>query len=168
MPSDEPIRLVPPDPSWATRFELERAALQGAIGEWVCGGIHHVGSTAVPGLEAKPIIDILAGVGDLETARASFEPLADLGYLYSPYLTGEMHWFCKPDPSHRTHHLHLVPVGSRRYKEELAFRDCLRADPTLADEYANLKRNLAARFTHNREGYTDAKSEFIRMALDGE
>jgi GrpB-like predicted nucleotidyltransferase (UPF0157 family) len=143
-------------------------ALEDAIGDWLVGGIHHIGSTAVPGLEAKPIIDILAGMRDLETARACFEPLADLDYLYALYRSEEMHWFCKPHPSRRTHHLHLVPVGSRRYEEELAFRDRLRDDPTLAAEYADLKRSLASRFRDDREGYTDAKAEFIRRALGDE
>jgi GrpB-like predicted nucleotidyltransferase (UPF0157 family) len=134
----------------------------------VVGDIHHVGSTAVPGLAAKPIIDILVGVEDLESSRACFDSLAVLGYLYAPYRSEEMHWFCKPDPRHRTHHLHLVPVGSRRYEEELEFRDRLQANSTIADEYAALKRDLAARFTQDREGYTDAKSEFIRRALGDE
>jgi GrpB-like predicted nucleotidyltransferase (UPF0157 family) len=75
---------MPSDPAWPGRFELERAALEEVIGEWLEGDIHHVGSTAVPGLEAKPVIDILAGVGDLESARACFAPLASLGYLYAP------------------------------------------------------------------------------------
>jgi GrpB-like predicted nucleotidyltransferase (UPF0157 family) len=67
----------------------------------------------VAGLEAKPIIDILVGVRELDTAEACFGPLAGLGYLYAPYLPEEMHWFCKPDPAHRTHHLHLVPSVRR-------------------------------------------------------
>jgi GrpB-like predicted nucleotidyltransferase (UPF0157 family)/ribosomal protein S18 acetylase RimI-like enzyme len=163
--SDEPIRLAPPDPDWPLRFEQERAALDGAIGEWVCGGIHHVGSTAVPGLEAKPIIDILAGVRDLKTARACFDPLADLDYLYAPYLPEEMHWFCKPDPARRTHHLHLVPADSQRYRDELAFRDRLRADPQIASGYAALKRELAERHRDDREGYTEAKGAFVRATL---
>ncbi len=165
---DEPIRLSAYDPGWPARFEEERVALEDAIGDRLVGGIHHVGSTAVPGLEAKPVIDILAGVRDLEGSRAYFEPLAQLGYMYAPYLTEEMHWFCKPHPSRRTHHLHLVPVDSRRYADELAFRDRLREDPTLTAEYADLKRSLASRFRDDREGYTDAKSEFIRRALGGE
>ncbi len=165
MPLDEPIRLAPPDPNWPARFELERAALQEAIGEWIDSGIHHVGSTAVPGLEAKPIIDILVGVRDLETAHACFEPLAGLGYLYAPYLPEEMHWFCKPHPARRTHHLHLVPTGSSRYRDELSFRDRLRADPRLAMDYAALKRQLAARHCDDREAYTEAKSAFVRAAL---
>lgn len=163
---DESVRLVTYDPRWPVRFEEERAALSEAIGEWVTGGIHHVGSTVVPGLEAKPVIDILVGVEDLETSRACFEPLAELGYLYAPYLADEMHWFCKPDPSRRTHHLHLVPRASVRFRDELAFRDRLRSDPELAEQYAKLKRELAGRFEHDREAYTDAKADFIRQALD--
>lgn len=139
--------------------------LSDAIGEWIGGGIHHVGSTAVPGLEAKPIIDILAGVSSLDESRACFEPLARIGYVYAPYLPDEMHWFCKPHPSRRTHHLHLVPVDSKRYREELAFRDRLRDDPKIAAEYIALKQGLATRFVHDREAYTDAKSNFVHRVL---
>lgn len=161
-PIDEPIQIVAYDPAWPSRFEEEKVALEAAIGAWVTGGIHHVGSTAVPGLEAKPIIDILVGVRNLEESRACFEPLAELDYLYAPYLTEAMHWFCKPDPARRTHHLHLIPTGSERYREELVFRDRLRADPAAAEEYASLKHALADKFENDREAYTDAKAEFIR------
>lgn len=162
---DEPIRLVPYNPAWPRRFSAERVALEKAIGS--CdGGIHHVGSTAVPGLDAKPIIDILVGVEELEASRACFGPLAALGYLYAPYRSEEMHWFCKPHPSRRTHHLHLVPTGSERFRGELAFRDRLRASPQVADEYAALKRNLAERFRNDREAYTAAKTEFISRVLE--
>lgn len=162
---DEPIRLAAPDPDWPAEFELERKALEEAIGAWIDGGVHHVGSTAVAGLVAKPIIDILVGVRELDAARVCFEPLADLGYLYAPYLPEEMHWFCKPDPRKRTHHLHLVPVGSPRYRGELAFRDLLRADFRLAADYAALKATLARRHRDDRDAYTEAKGAFIRAAL---
>jgi GrpB-like predicted nucleotidyltransferase (UPF0157 family) len=165
MAGDEPIRLVPYDPSWPQRFEVERAVLEGATGEWIVGGIHHVGSTAVPGMEAKPIIDILVGVSDLESSQACFGPLAQLDYLYAPYLSEQMHWFCKPDPAHRTHHLHLVPVDSQRYRDELTFRDQLRADAALADRYSALKRKLALAHPRDREAYTDGKSTFISRCL---
>jgi GrpB-like predicted nucleotidyltransferase (UPF0157 family) len=165
---DEPVRIAVCDPRWPERFERERAALERAIGEWAVGGIHHVGSTAVPGLDAKPIIDILVGVESLRAGRACFDPLATLDYLHAPYRPEEMHWFCKPHPSRRTHHLHLVPAGTRRYEDELAFRDCLRSDPGTADEYAALKRRLAARFPADREAYTEAKAGFIRAALERE
>ena len=163
--ADEPIQLSPYDANWPARFEAERALLDVAIGAWVTGGFHHVGSTAVPGLEAKPIVDILVGVEGLEAARPCFEPLSDLGYLYAPYRSAEMHWFCKPHPSRRTHHLHVVPTASPRYADELAFRNRLRVDPDLARDYVALKRDLAARFPDDREAYTDGKVAFIQGAL---
>ncbi len=162
---DQPIRLVPYDPSWPDRFVEEQVALDAAIGSWATGGIHHVGSTAVPGLAAKPIVDILVGVDSLEASRACFDRLADLAYLYAPYLAGEMHWFCKSHPARRTHHLHLVPTDSQRFRDELAFRDRLRESPQAAEEYAALKHDLADRFADDREAYTDAKAAFIRRAL---
>jgi GrpB-like predicted nucleotidyltransferase (UPF0157 family) len=76
-----------------------------------------------------------------------------------------MHWFCKPHSSRRTHHLHLVPVGSDRYRDELAFRDYLRSHPQSAAEYAALKRELAIRFAQDREAYTEAKSDFVHATL---
>jgi GrpB-like predicted nucleotidyltransferase (UPF0157 family) len=166
MWEDEPVRLVPYDRAWPVRFEEERAALLGVIGDWVVGGVHHVGSTSVPGLESKPIIDILAGVQDLDKSRAAFERLAALGYLYAPYRAREMHWFCKPDPSRRTHHLHLVPTDSSRFRDELAFRDYLRSHREVAKEYAELKRALANEFERDRDAYTSAKTDFIRSAVD--
>jgi GrpB-like predicted nucleotidyltransferase (UPF0157 family) len=139
--------------------------LQEAIGRWASGGIHHVGSTAVPGLAAKPVIDILVGVVDLETARACFEPLARLQYLYAPYLAAEMHWFCKPDAARRTHHLHLAPTDSRTFRDEIAFRDYLRSHRQVGADYEALKRSLAARFEHDRHAYTEAKTEFVAGVL---
>ncbi len=162
---DEVVRIAPYDPSWTAEFESELALLEQSIGAWATGGIHHVGSTAVPGLAAKPVIDILVGVRDLASSRDSFEELAKIGYRYVPYRTEEMHWFCKPNASHRTHHLHLVPTGSSRYRAELVFRDALRSQPDLAVDYANLKRSLAAEYEHDREGYTREKADFIRKAL---
>ena len=119
----------------------------------------------MPGLDAKPVIDILVGVRDLETSQACFDRLAALRYQYAPYRADEMHWFCKPSPLRRTHHLHLVPAGSRRHREELAFRDYLRAHRDVAEEYASLKRELAKRFEHDREAYTAAKAAFVRTIL---
>lgn len=161
MAREQAIRIVPYDSSWPRQFEHERAALLAAIGEWAVGGIHHVGSTAVPGLEAKPTIDILLGVRDLQTSRACFARLAALEYRYAPYRPQEMHWFCKPDPARRTHHLHLVPSDSSRFREELAFRDYLRCHSDIAREYAALKRCLAKQFEHDREAYTAAKADFV-------
>ena len=76
-----------------------------------------------------------------------------------------MHWFCKPHPSRRTHHLHLVPTNSNRFRDELAFRDRLRSSRAIAEEYAALKRELAERFADDREAYIDGKASFIRLIL---
>jgi GrpB-like predicted nucleotidyltransferase (UPF0157 family) len=163
----EPIKIVTYDPEWPAQFEEERSALADVIGDFATGGIHHIGSTAVPHLDAKPIIDILIGVESLDASRPTFDPLAQLGYVYAPYLTDEMHWFCKPHPSRRTHHLHLTPISGQRYRDELEFRDRLRANPDLAQRYADLKRSLARRFEHDREDYTQAKTTFIIEVLAG-
>ena len=94
-----PVRIAAYDPGWDAQFEAERAGLQECIGPWIIGGIHHVGSTSVPGLPAKPIIDIMAGVESLDRSRPCIEKVASLNYLHALYLGDEMHWFCKPHPA---------------------------------------------------------------------
>lgn len=158
---NEPVRLVPHDPSWVPRFRQEADLLQATIGKWITGGIHHIGSTAVAGLHAKPIIDIAVGVESLEASRPCIDLLGDIEYLYSPYRGEVMHWFCKPDPARRTHHLHLIPTGSPRLEDEIVFRDYLRTHPARAAEYGDLKRRLAIEHTEDREAYTAAKAAFI-------
>jgi GrpB-like predicted nucleotidyltransferase (UPF0157 family) len=161
----QPIEIVDYDPSWPGLFEAEAAQLAEALGDRVVGGIHHVGSTAVPELGAKPIIDILAGVRGLAEARECIPLVQPLRYSYAPYRDDEMAWFCKPDPDARTHHLHLVPVDSTRFRAELAFRDRLRSDGATAREYEALKRKLAARHGGDREAYTEAKTAFIAARI---
>ncbi len=162
---DAPIRLVDHDPRWARLFEGEKLALEAALAPWLTGPIEHIGSTAVPGLAAKPIIDIMAAVGSLEESRGATVTLRDLGYHYAPYHPDVMHWFCKPDPLLRTHHLHLVPHGSPLWKARLAFRDRLRSEPRIAAEYLELKRRLAMLHENDREAYTDAKSGFVNRVI---
>lgn len=158
---DEPVRLVPHDPSWAARFAAEAELLHATIGTYITGGIHHVGSTAVGGLDAKPIIDSAVGVESLEASRPCIELLSAIDYLYAPYRAEVMHWLCKPDPAKRTHHLHLIPTGSPRLADEIAFRDYLRAHPAKAAEYGDLKHRLAAEHRADREAYTRAKTDFV-------
>lgn len=158
---NEAIRVVPYDAAWPSRFEVEAIAIQATIGDWITGGIHHVGSTAVPGLDAKPVIDIAVGVESLRGSRPCIDLLRELHYAYSPYRGEVMHWFCKPSPARRTHHLHLMPTGSRRFRDELVFRDYLRAHPDRAGEYADLKRALADAHTYDRDAYTRAKADHV-------
>jgi len=165
MARDQPIRIVPYDASWPARFEDEKRVLLAVVGDVAVGGVHHVGSTSVPGLAAKPTIDILVGVASLHAARPYFADLADLEYNYAPYRPSEMHWFCKPSPAVRTFHLHLVAHDSERYVQELEFRDILCGNPEAAGRYEALKLRLADTFGHDREGYTDAKASFIANVL---
>lgn len=164
--TDAAIELAPYDPRWPARFDEERVLLQRVLQAWLTGPIEHVGSTAVPGLVAKPIIDVMVPVATLAASRDAIPAAMTAGYVHHPYRADVMHWFCKPSPAHRTHHLHMVPIHSDVWKERLAFRDALRRDPAVAMAYAQLKAELADRFRHDREGYTEAKSSFIRSVLD--
>jgi GrpB-like predicted nucleotidyltransferase (UPF0157 family) len=168
MAMDRPavIEVVDYDPAWAERFATERDVLLPTLRVWLAGEIEHVGSTAVAGLCAKPVIDILVPVHDLAASRPAIDPLERRhGYLYSPYRSDEMHWLCKPTPELRTHHVHMIPVTSRLYRERLAFRDALRADSALCRRYGDLKRQLARQHGHDREAYTEAKAPFIANVL---
>ena len=160
MVVDQPIRLVAYDPSWPERAAAEAALLEDALGPWLADAVEHVGSTAVPGLEAKPTIDLMAPVHDLGAAREAFGPLGELGYEHAPHRP-HLHWFCKPSPAVREFHLVLVEPAHPEWRARLCFRDRLRADHAAATDYAALKRDLARRFPDDREAYTDAKAEFV-------
>jgi GrpB-like predicted nucleotidyltransferase (UPF0157 family) len=159
--TEAPVVIVSYDPSWPIQFEAEREILQQALSAWLVGPIAHIGSTAVPGLAAKPVIDIMAGVRTLADSRPAIAAAGKLGYSYAPYRPDEEHWFCKPSPLVRTHHLHLMPLGSSLWRQSLAFRDYLRAHPDTAAEYEALKRRLAEEHRLDREAYTQAKGPFI-------
>jgi GrpB-like predicted nucleotidyltransferase (UPF0157 family) len=163
--TDAPIEILPYDPRWPAAFEAERLRLQGLLAPWLRGAIEHIGSTAVPGLVAKPVIDIMAPVLSLENARPAIAVLGASGYCHAEYQADAMHWFCKPSPELRTHHLHLVPMGSALWRERIAFREALRITPALAAEYAQLKLRLATEFRNDRDGYTEAKTPFVKRIL---
>lgn len=162
---EAPVEVVAYDPAWPAAFERERRLVADALADWLAGPPAHIGSTAVPGLAAKPIIDIMAPVRSLADARPAIAAARRMGYVYFPYKPDLMHWFCKPSPELRTHHLHLVPLASPLWQERLAFRDALRADARLRAEYEALKLRLARRHRHDREAYTEAKSPFVARVL---
>ena len=164
-PEDPPVKVVPYSENWPAMFVAEAALLRAALSPWLVAEIEHVGSTAVVGLRAKPIIDIMAPVQELEASRPAIEAAQSVGYCYYPYKPDQMHWFCKPTPAARTHHLHLIPWKSRLWQERLAFREALRMNPALAQEYGSLKARLAAQYPHDREAYTEAKAPFIASVV---
>ncbi|HST24388.1 MAG TPA: GrpB family protein [Gaiellaceae bacterium] len=135
-------RPLPYDPRWPVLFEEEAAVLRETLAPWVVGDVHHVGSTSIRGMAAKPVIDMIAGVRDLEGARDAFEPLGRLGYGRVEHRK-DAHAFHKPPDAptqwEHTHHLHLTVPGSDLWRERLAFRDALRGDPCLVREYTEWK-----------------------------
>jgi GrpB-like predicted nucleotidyltransferase (UPF0157 family) len=167
------IALVEYDPRWPSLFAQEAARIRAALGEGLVVAIEHFGSTSVPGLSAKPIIDLLVGVRSVAEAREKAVPaLEALGYAF---------WYDNPNPDHlffvrglppngpRTHHIHMVEPGTLRdpknetflFWDRLLFRDYLRAHPAEARRYEAVKRDLAARFPDDREAYTDGKTEYV-------
>jgi GrpB-like predicted nucleotidyltransferase (UPF0157 family) len=158
--------VEPYDPAWPRRFAAERQVLEGVLDPWLDGEIEHIGSTAVTGLAAKPVIDMIAPVRKLEAARDAFDPLATLGYGYREHRP-EAYAFGKPAGApwwEATHGLHLTERGSDIWRERLAFRDALRADPELAAEYQAWKEQHAN--TVGAEGPYDArKFDFVARVL---
>jgi GrpB-like predicted nucleotidyltransferase (UPF0157 family) len=157
--SSEFIEIVDHDPSWAALFEEERARLAAAF-DGRAAGIEHIGSTSVPGLCAKPIVDILVGLRELSLSSAEIEAMQRLGYEYLGEfgLPGRL-YFRKGEP--RTHHVHVVTYGGDHWERHIAFRDTLRSNPEERRRYDELKRRLAAE-GHPREAYTEMKTPFIR------
>ena len=159
--SDGPIEIVEYDPSWPNSYIAERERLAPLLHGV---RIHHIGSTAVPGLAGKAVIDMIALVDALDADVAAVMQRA--GYqLPARFNVNLVHrrFLCYPTATHRTHHLHLV--DEREDMDRcLRFRDSLRANGTLAADYVALKRALAVRFREDREGYTKAKSKFINDA----
>jgi GrpB-like predicted nucleotidyltransferase (UPF0157 family) len=148
-------------------FEAERARLVVTVGDWVAG-VEHIGSTAVPGLAAKPVIDILMGVRALADADSNcIEPICGLAYEYVPQFETVMpfrRYFRRlEDPTTHSHHIHLVEKRSEFWERHLLFRDYLRAHPEQAQDYEQLKRRLAPQFSDVND-YAEAKTEFIRAA----
>lgn len=157
------VRLEPPTPRWAALFAEEAGRIGAALAAYEVA-VEHCGSTAVPGLVAKPILDILVGVPAPLDVPGLVRALAPLGYTHAPHAGVPGHEvFGKGTP--RTHLLHVVPHGGPEWRRMLGFRDALRTDPAVAADYAALKRALAARFAADRPAYTAGKAEFILRVL---
>ena len=159
-----PVIVVDYDPQWPGVFAHLRAPIAAALGD-VAQAIEHVGSTAVPGLAAKPIIDIdvlLADAGRLPEVVAR---LAALGYAHEGDLGVAGREAFKHAPQLAVHHLYVCVPGCAEYRRHIAFRDYLRRHPAEADAYGALKRRLAAQYRNDRAGYGTAKDAFVRGIL---
>ncbi|WP_035578762.1 MULTISPECIES: GrpB family protein [unclassified Halomonas] len=163
----EEVALFAYDTTWPALFEKERDRLLGLFPDEFLA-VEHIGSTAVHGLSAKPIIDILAGVDSISRADELLEPLCRAQYAtsmeYNASLVGRR-WLMRWADGRRTHHLHLMVHGSEEWHRRLAFRNSLRVDTELAQRYEKKKRLWVAEFASDREAYTAAKGDFIKEAL---
>jgi GrpB-like predicted nucleotidyltransferase (UPF0157 family) len=159
--------LVDYDPSWPLAFEEERRRIESAVGDFV-RGIEHYGSTAVNGLKAKPIIDILVGVAPLEDWRRCKLPLEQLGYDYAENagVQGQHIFGRGRDKSERTHLVHVVEFGGQSWRLNLAFRDALTTNPSLRADYQRMKEHAVAVAPEGRAKYNELKHSFIeRMSV---
>jgi GrpB-like predicted nucleotidyltransferase (UPF0157 family) len=163
--------IVPYDTAWPARFAAEAARIGGAMAGAALR-IEHVGSTSVPGLAAKPVIDIQVSVASLERLDVHAVPLARLDYSHVPFGAVDLVYpfFQKPATWPSTHHVHLCVAGSEHERRHLTFRDHLRVYPEIAAEYVEIKLRLAAEHrgatAESRERYSLAKTEFVRSMLE--
>lgn len=156
------IQLAPHSPDWAARFERERDRLRHVLGDTAVA-IDHFGSTSVAGLSAKPIVDILVARAPTARFDAWAAALRPLGYVHAREDStdqSEGQWFFRDEP--RTVHVHVYEAETRAHRRHLAFRDALRANPRLREEYEALKRALAQREWSDVQAYADAKTDFVR------
>lgn len=153
------VEIADYDPAWATMFTMLGGRLRDALGE-VAVRIDHIGSTSVPGLAAKPVLDIQISVASLERVAPFKDPLERLGYVYRADNTERTKRYFREAPGERRTHIHVRRAGSFAEQFPLLFRDYLRTHIDDAVEYEALKRRLAEQFAHDRHAYTEAKGSF--------
>ena len=157
------VEVVPHDRQWKQMFEVESQRVIEVLGENVVA-IHHIGSTAIANIYAKPIIDLLVAVKDIAKIDRYNAPMESLGYeAMGEFGIRDRRFFRKHNSEGiRTYHIHIFDVGSEQVNRHLAFRDYLIAHPEIAQQYSELKRKLAREFPHDIEGYMDGKDGFIK------
>jgi GrpB-like predicted nucleotidyltransferase (UPF0157 family) len=161
------VLLSPYSPLWPAIFDVEARSLAPLLDG--AARIEHIGSTAVPGLGGKPIIDVLVGAPDLAFIEARIPRLVDHGYRYVAEFERaipQRRYFTRTDGHPGHFHLHAVALDSAFFRSHIAFRDALRADTALAADYWKLKQRLAARFPDDRAAYVDGKAAFIHEVLE--
>jgi len=160
----EEVSLTPYDPEWPNLYENEAAFLRSKLPQSIVSRIEHFGSTAVPGLAAKPVIDVLVQVSSLAETREQVVPILEAegyDYFWRTDVSPAYAWFIKRDSGRkRTHHIHMVEADSKLW-ERLYFRDYLREFPEEARRYAELKQSLAEKHPHDRLAYTEGKTEYV-------
>ena len=160
------VKLFEYQKGWVSLYKAEHQQLKSALNDFV-SDIQHIGSTSVPGLCAKPIIDILIGVKTLENYVEYIDILKRIGYEFRECASEpDRKFFLKRNNDIRTHHLHIVEIDTEEWNKHIIFRDYLIDHKDTSGEYACLKYELARKFTEDRDNYTAAKSKFINMIVD--
>jgi GrpB-like predicted nucleotidyltransferase (UPF0157 family) len=167
---NQTLQIVAYDPAWPAEFAAEGDRIESALGQ-LAVRIEHVGSTSVPGLAAKPVIDIQISVRRVQPMGPYAAPLSGLGYFHLPHADDVFApFFYRPRNWPHSHHIHVVEAGGEEEGRVLFFRDTLRAHASVAREYEKLKRRLTPHFAANdfssRQGYADAKGDFIAGVLE--
>ncbi|WP_416145532.1 GrpB family protein [Planococcus koreensis] len=164
----ESIEIANPDPRWLEMGKQEEQQLYDLLSAFGVGQVIHIGSTSVPNLPAKPIIDLMANVDSFERVTDISVLLSSYDWHYVPPHLDNKDWrrfFVKVKNDKRVAHLHVMLKGEQRWEQQILFRDKLRDDPQLVFEYARLKSNLAQEFNLDREAYTKAKTKFVNLVL---
>lgn len=157
------VEVVPHDPRWRDSFQAEATQIAAALGAHVVA-IHHIGSTAIPGIHAKPVIDLLVEVDDIEAIDTRSSAMESIGYqVMGEFGIPGRRYFRKDDPhGNRTHQVHAFQAGSGEVERHLGFRDYMIAHPADAQRYGALKRTLAEQYPWHMDGYVDGKDGFIK------
>ena len=164
--NNNPVVIVDYDPQWPTFYRKEKELICRALGHRI-SAIEHIGSTAVPILGGKNIIDMMAGVSHIDEANECLSPLKSIGYVdVTPQPDNAEWYYCLGKGHHSAgYHLHLVKSNSEHWKRHIVSRDFLRKTPKIAQEYYNLKEELATKYATDRIGYTEAKSKFVESVM---
>ena len=161
------MRVVPYDPSWIDLYMTEAALLTPTLGENFME-IHHIGSTAIPNMASKPVIDIMIVVKDINLVDSKNDAMASLDYVARGECGIPMRRFFRKGGNERTHHVHVYQEGSPHIADHLKFRDHMRGNPQSAQEYMALKESLSKKYLYEREHYTNGKNDFIQRILKKE
>jgi len=160
------VELKPYNSQWKEFYRKESELISSTISDYLVD-IQHIGSTAIPGIIAKPIIDIAVAINSLENIEKIIGPLSEIGFIYrGEQGIPDRHMFVKGGEELRTHHMHVMHKSHYEWKKHILFRDYLMNHPKEVKKYSELKRRLEKQFKHDRESYTESKSEFIEGILE--
>jgi len=163
--ADRYIEIVAYNSEWPELFELEARRIK-AVCKGIITVVEHIGSSAIPGMIAKPILDLMPGLDSYQDGFKTIEPLKQLGYEHfgDNGIPGRF-YFRLSFEQRSVVHVHMFEIGTENWHRHLIFRDSLRANPAIAAQYAELKKDLAVRFRNDREAYSNGKSEFINSVV---